>query len=276
MLACDDVARTLLSGEIPLGILTSFVGALFFLGVVMGRRRCGRERGPALAVRASRSPTRPEGPTCPARRLARGRRRAPSPRCWGPTARARRRSSISSSAGSSHPGDDRTRGAGPGRLSPKRPQPERRDRSAGRTAGLRTQRHRIRFARPGPTSRSWRCRETRTAGWPGRPSKRRELGPSQTFGDFPERRRAPAGHHRPPPGPRSGDPSPRRAHGPSRHRQHPPDFPNPRVLESGGQDRDPDGSRSQSRRGIAASPVILLREVAPSGRRTGRFRHDPG
>ncbi len=31
---CDDVARTLLSGEIPLGILTSFAGAIFFLGLL--------------------------------------------------------------------------------------------------------------------------------------------------------------------------------------------------------------------------------------------------
>jgi iron complex transport system permease protein len=37
VLACDDVARTLLNGEIPLGLLTSFVGALFFLGVVLRR-----------------------------------------------------------------------------------------------------------------------------------------------------------------------------------------------------------------------------------------------
>jgi iron complex transport system permease protein len=38
VLACDDVARTLLNGEIPLGLLTSFVGALFFLGVVLRRQ----------------------------------------------------------------------------------------------------------------------------------------------------------------------------------------------------------------------------------------------
>jgi iron complex transport system permease protein len=30
-LACDTLARTLLAGEIPLGILTSLLGALFFL-----------------------------------------------------------------------------------------------------------------------------------------------------------------------------------------------------------------------------------------------------
>ena len=40
VLACDDVARTLLYGEIPLGLLTSFVGALVFLGVVL-RRQAG-------------------------------------------------------------------------------------------------------------------------------------------------------------------------------------------------------------------------------------------
>jgi len=38
VLACDDVARTVLNGEIPLGLLTSFVGALFFLGVVVRRQ----------------------------------------------------------------------------------------------------------------------------------------------------------------------------------------------------------------------------------------------
>ena len=37
VLACDNVARTLLSGEIPLGILTSFVGAALFLGIMMRR-----------------------------------------------------------------------------------------------------------------------------------------------------------------------------------------------------------------------------------------------
>jgi iron complex transport system permease protein len=35
VLLCDDVARTLLSGEIPLGILTSFVGATLFLVLLM-------------------------------------------------------------------------------------------------------------------------------------------------------------------------------------------------------------------------------------------------
>lgn len=34
-LLCDTLARTLLAGEIPLGILTSFFGALIFLGLMM-------------------------------------------------------------------------------------------------------------------------------------------------------------------------------------------------------------------------------------------------
>ena len=38
VLACDDIARTLLNGEIPLGLLTSLVGALVFLGVVLRRQ----------------------------------------------------------------------------------------------------------------------------------------------------------------------------------------------------------------------------------------------
>ncbi|MHB8095127.1 MAG: FecCD family ABC transporter permease [Candidatus Aminicenantales bacterium] len=37
VLLCDDAARTLLSGEIPLGILTSFVGTILFLGLLMGK-----------------------------------------------------------------------------------------------------------------------------------------------------------------------------------------------------------------------------------------------
>jgi iron complex transport system permease protein len=36
-LLCDDLARTLLAGEIPLGILASFFGALLFL-VLMATR----------------------------------------------------------------------------------------------------------------------------------------------------------------------------------------------------------------------------------------------
>ena len=32
---CDDIARTLLPGEIPIGILTSFIGALFFFAIFM-------------------------------------------------------------------------------------------------------------------------------------------------------------------------------------------------------------------------------------------------
>ncbi len=37
VLACDDVARTLLSGEIPLGILTAFAGAAIFLAMMLRR-----------------------------------------------------------------------------------------------------------------------------------------------------------------------------------------------------------------------------------------------
>jgi iron complex transport system permease protein len=35
--ACDDIARTLLPGEIPLGIVTSLVGALLFVFVLSRR-----------------------------------------------------------------------------------------------------------------------------------------------------------------------------------------------------------------------------------------------
>lgn len=35
MVVCDDLARTLLAGEIPLGVLTSLFGALFFIGLLM-------------------------------------------------------------------------------------------------------------------------------------------------------------------------------------------------------------------------------------------------
>jgi iron complex transport system permease protein len=35
VLLCDDVARTVLTGEIPLGILTSMVGAALFLILLM-------------------------------------------------------------------------------------------------------------------------------------------------------------------------------------------------------------------------------------------------
>jgi len=38
-LLCDDVARTLLAGEIPLGILTSLIGAVFFMGLMTMRAR---------------------------------------------------------------------------------------------------------------------------------------------------------------------------------------------------------------------------------------------
>jgi iron complex transport system permease protein len=43
-LGCDDIARSLLGGEIPLGILTSLVGALFFL-VLMTRTGARRQEG---------------------------------------------------------------------------------------------------------------------------------------------------------------------------------------------------------------------------------------
>ena len=35
---CDNLARTLLPGEIPLGILTSLIGALIFIGLMMSVR----------------------------------------------------------------------------------------------------------------------------------------------------------------------------------------------------------------------------------------------
>jgi len=37
-LLCDDLARTLLAGEIPLGILTALFGAIIFLGLMMVQR----------------------------------------------------------------------------------------------------------------------------------------------------------------------------------------------------------------------------------------------
>jgi iron complex transport system permease protein len=37
-LLCDDLARTLLAGEIPLGILTALFGALIFLGLMMSHK----------------------------------------------------------------------------------------------------------------------------------------------------------------------------------------------------------------------------------------------
>jgi len=43
VLACDDIARTLLSGEIPLGILTSIIGSLAFLGLLIKQRPGGRQ-----------------------------------------------------------------------------------------------------------------------------------------------------------------------------------------------------------------------------------------
>jgi len=38
VLLCDDVARTAITGEIPLGILTSFIGAFGFLGLLLTRK----------------------------------------------------------------------------------------------------------------------------------------------------------------------------------------------------------------------------------------------
>jgi len=35
VLACDDIARTAMTGEIPLGILTSLLGAAIFMGLMM-------------------------------------------------------------------------------------------------------------------------------------------------------------------------------------------------------------------------------------------------
>jgi iron complex transport system permease protein len=37
VILCDDLARTLLAGEIPLGILTSLLGALLFIGMMVSR-----------------------------------------------------------------------------------------------------------------------------------------------------------------------------------------------------------------------------------------------
>jgi iron complex transport system permease protein len=37
-LVCDNLARTLLPGEIPLGILASFLGALLFLTLMVNRK----------------------------------------------------------------------------------------------------------------------------------------------------------------------------------------------------------------------------------------------
>jgi len=40
LLICDTAARTLLSGELPIGILTSFFGALLFI-VILSRKQSG-------------------------------------------------------------------------------------------------------------------------------------------------------------------------------------------------------------------------------------------
>jgi iron complex transport system permease protein len=42
-LLCDDLARIMLAGEIPLGILTSLVGALFFMALMMTRSTRARQ-----------------------------------------------------------------------------------------------------------------------------------------------------------------------------------------------------------------------------------------
>jgi iron complex transport system permease protein len=36
-LVCDDLARTVLAGEIPLGILASLFGAVLFMGMMLSR-----------------------------------------------------------------------------------------------------------------------------------------------------------------------------------------------------------------------------------------------
>ena len=41
-LVCDDLARSLLAGEIPLGILTSLFGAIIFLGLLMAQKTKGK------------------------------------------------------------------------------------------------------------------------------------------------------------------------------------------------------------------------------------------
>ena len=38
VLACDVIARTALEGELPLGVLTSFIGALLFIVLLSGRQ----------------------------------------------------------------------------------------------------------------------------------------------------------------------------------------------------------------------------------------------
>ena len=39
---CDDLARVLFSGEIPLGILTSLIGAIIFMVLMMRRKTVQR------------------------------------------------------------------------------------------------------------------------------------------------------------------------------------------------------------------------------------------
>ena len=40
---CDDLARTLLPGEIPLGIVSSLLGALLFMTLMMSQKVRARE-----------------------------------------------------------------------------------------------------------------------------------------------------------------------------------------------------------------------------------------
>jgi iron complex transport system permease protein len=34
-IVCDDLSRTLLAGEIPLGVFTSLIGAVFFMALML-------------------------------------------------------------------------------------------------------------------------------------------------------------------------------------------------------------------------------------------------
>jgi iron complex transport system permease protein len=45
LLGCDNLARTALSGEIPLGILTSFIGSVLFLILMMNPKNSFRQAG---------------------------------------------------------------------------------------------------------------------------------------------------------------------------------------------------------------------------------------
>ena len=41
-LLCDDLARTLTAGEIPLGILTALLGSTLFMALMIRHRGAGR------------------------------------------------------------------------------------------------------------------------------------------------------------------------------------------------------------------------------------------